>query len=134
MNNIPGRFSGRLRIYVTLVIQVVPLIVLSLNNTAIYTSPGIVLLASLLLASVGLILELAGKRQGRTLTLTGLGVQVLGAIAWVATFLFSDPDMLPLLSAGGLTFLMILIAVPGSLFFWNYQAGRSASPDAPGAD
>jgi len=135
MNNTPDGFSGRLRLYVTLVIQIVPLIVLSLSLTAANASRVGLLIAPLLLASVGPILELSGKRKGRTLTLTGLGVQVIAAIALAVAILTSGSG-LPKLSAGdlgGVAFLASLIIIPGSLLVWNFQGGRTVKPDVPGA-
>jgi hypothetical protein len=132
MHNAPQGFSGRLRHYVTLVIQIVPFIVLALNISATNWYKLGLLVLPLLLASVGPVLELAGHRCGRSLTLTGLGLQIVGAIAFIAAVVIAGEGA-PVLSADdlpGLGLIVGLILVPTVLFVWNLRAGRGPQPSA----
>jgi hypothetical protein len=135
MNNPADGFSGRLRHYVTLVIQIVPLIVFTLNLPGSSLTRVVLLLAPLFLASVGPVLELAGRRVGRTLTLTGLGAEAVGAILLITAVLIAVKGV-PKLHTGdlvGVALLAGLIIVPGGLFIWNYRAGLDGRQDRAAA-
>lgn len=132
MSNTSDGVSGRLKHYVTLVIQIVPLIVLVVNVSSTNWYKLGLLVLPLVLACVGPVLQLGGKQIGRALTLTGLGLQVLGALVFFAAVLLSGEGA-PKLTAGDLTGIALilgLILVPAGLFVWNLRGAGGSSPGA----
>ncbi len=77
-------------------------------------------------------MELSGKRPGRYLTLTGLGLEFLIVVAAVVTFFFMARGAGEFKSRDLLSLLLVLLFAlgPGLLFVWNLRAGRQATPVA----
>ncbi|MDQ5977468.1 MAG: hypothetical protein QG602_440 [Verrucomicrobiota bacterium] len=129
MSNTSDGFSGRIRLYVTLVIQIVPLIALAMNLSATnWYKLGLVLLP-FLLASAGPILELAGKRNGRALTVSGLSLQIVGALVFVVLVLQAGNGALKIGSSDlpGLTLILGVLLVLAGLLVWTFRAGRGSA-------
>jgi len=118
--------ADRIRLYITLSLQAVPLIVL-LFTTSSYKSLFIVI--PLLLTVIGISMELAGRSAGRALALWMLGLQALamcGAAVFVIYMTFSAAGTNDMLSAGDLPTLSLML-VPLGIFLWNYLGGRKAA-------
>lgn len=125
MTPTPLSLADRIRLYLTLTLQVVPLIVLLFT---ISNSKSLLLIIPLLLTAIGIIMELTGRSAGRVLALGMLGLQalvmcgVLVFVIYMTNFAGSPDDKL---TAGDLPTLLLLL-VPLGIFLWNYLGGRKA--------
>jgi hypothetical protein len=124
-------FPARVRLYVTLGVQVVPFVFALSAMASPFQPKAIVLVIPFLLGVVGPVLELAGRPAGRPVTLTGLGLQTLGAIAFVIAVVVSGGDGAQLRASDLLVIAAIVLPVT-TLLLWNWKAGARKPAAAPG--
>ncbi len=128
---LPG-VSVRLRHYITLATQSVPLIGLIGMSGRNFQPTQLLILVPLAITAAGPILELNGQRWGRYLTLGGFSLQLLGMIV-VLGLVLGMTGSLQYVRWSDLA-LLTLFVPPLVLLIWNWRAGRPTPPPAePGA-
>jgi hypothetical protein len=119
--------AARIRIYLTLALQAFPLVGLAVLAIESLHLSIVIIMGLLLLVIVGLILELRSRALGRTLALTGLGVQALGVLTFFIWALIESE-----LGYDAIEFddAMVILAflLPLWLWLWNFFAGRKPQP------
>jgi hypothetical protein len=125
----PG-VSTRLRHYITLATQAVPLIGLVAIMWRDMHPVQMFILVPLLITVTGPVLELAGQAWGRYVTLGGFSLQLIGMLC-VAVGVLSMGSW-QYLRWSDLAFLSLLLP-PLVLLLWNWRAGRPAPAAPPSA-
>jgi hypothetical protein len=120
----PG-VSTRLRHYITLATQSVPLIGLLGMIGRDFHALQLLILMPLAVTAAGPILELSGRRWGRFVTLGGFSLQIAGMLLVIGI----------VLSMGSTQYirwsdlaLLALFVPPAVLLVWNWRAGRPSAP------
>ena len=113
---------ARLRHYITLATQAVPLIGLLVLNGRNFHPIQLLIVGPLAMTAVGPILELNGRRWGRFVTLTGLSLQIAGMLAVLAMVMALGGNMRQI-RASDLAFFTLILP-PLMLLIWNWWAGR----------
>jgi hypothetical protein len=119
--------STRIRLYVTLILQALPFLVLLVATVSTFNLNALLVLAPLAVAITGILIELAARSLGRSLTLLGLGLQTLAMIALVVMAIVTTEDFFANLEGDDLLLLVALL-LPLYLLVWNFLGGRSRSP------
>jgi hypothetical protein len=125
----PG-VSTRLRHYITLATQSVPLIGLLGMIGREFHALQLLILVPLAVTAAGPVLELTGRPWGRYVTLGGFSLQIAGMLLVIGFVL--KMGSLQYLRWSDLA-LLTLFVPPVVLLVWNWRAGReSPSPSSAG--
>src|SRR5690606_15071865 len=89
----PPALAVRIRLYLTLILQVLPFIVLIVISAGNFRLNILFVMSPFLVAIIGLVMELASRPRGRALTLIGLGVQALAVIGFLVLASIKTEDM-----------------------------------------
>ncbi len=120
----PG-VSTRLRHYITLATQSVPLAGLVAITWRDLHPAQMFILVPLLITAAGPVLELAGQPWGRFVTLGGFSLQIVGML-FIAVGVLSMGSW-QYLRWSDLAFLTFFLP-PLVLLVWNWRAGRPPAP------
>lgn len=123
----PG-VSVRLRHYITLATQAVPLLGLLGMIGRDFHAVQLLILLPLAVTAAGPLLELAGRRWGRYLTLGGFSLQLAGMLVVIAMVL--GMGSWQYIRWSDLA-LLTLFVPPLVLLVWNWRAGREPAPVKP---
>lgn len=119
----PPALAVRIRLYLTLILQVLPFIVLIVISAGNFRLNILFVMSPFLVAIIGLVMELASRPRGRALTLIGLGVQALAVIGFLVLASIKTEDMWTNLK-GEDALTMLVLLIPLYLLIWNYYSGR----------
>lgn len=125
MTSQPPSLAVRVRLYLTLILQVLPFSILIVVLLGKFQLNVLLMMSPLLVAIVGLIMELASRPAGRSLTLIGLGVQALAVIAFLVFATLQTEDLWTDLT-GRDALVLLATLLPLYLYTWNLLAGRKA--------
>jgi hypothetical protein len=117
----PSGVSTRLRHYITLATQSVPLIGLLGMIGRDFHAQQLLILVPLAVTAAGPVLELAGRRWGRYVTLGGFSLQLAGMLLVIGLVLGMGSTQY--LRWSDLAFLTLIVP-PLVLLIWNWRAGR----------
>lgn len=117
----PG-VSVRLRHYITLTTQSVPLIALLVMTGRDFNPRLLLIVAPLAITAAGPLLELGGRRWGRYVTLGGFSLQLAGML-FVCCMVLGMSGSWQYVRWSDLA-LLTLFVPPLVLLIWNWRAGR----------
>ena len=126
MPEFPPNLSVRLRHYITLATQSVPLIGLLVLTGRSFHLLQLLILVPLAITASGPILELCGQRWGRYVTLGGFSLQLAGMLSVVGMVLTISGSWQ--YARWGDLALLTLFVPPLVLLIWNWRSGREVPP------